>query len=167
MARLSRTAATLESTPPESPRMTRSSPSWALSSATVLSTKDAADHSWREPQMSTTKFFSSWVPCRVWNTSGWNWTAQIPVESEELAAAVPGGHQKAAFLTSFVEPMTWKPSGMAVMVSPWDIHTCECCSKPRNRGLAVSTVSRLARPYSRESAFSTRPPRVCEMNCAP
>ena len=47
------------------------------------------------------------------------------------------------------------------------IHTWEFCSKPLNRGLVVSTVERWARPYSRESAFSTLPPRVCEMNCAP
>ncbi len=170
MARLSRTAATDESTPPDSPRMTRSLPSCCFSSATVESTNEAALHSCREPQTSTTKLRSSCVPCRVWNTSGWNCTAKTGdgwrVEGDGWR--VEGdGHQKAALRTSFVEPMTSKPSGMLVMVSPWLIHTCEPCSKPLNSGLPRSMVSRLARPYSRESPFSTRPPSAWLMNCAP
>ena len=69
------------------------------------------------------------------------------------------GDQKAAFRTSLVEPITLKPSGMAVMVSPCDIHTCEFCSKPLKSGLVTSTVWRWARPYSRLSLFSTLPPK--------
>ena len=67
-------APTDESTPPLSPNTTLSFPSCAFSSATVVSMKEAALQSCFPPQMLTTKFFRSWVPSSLWNTSGWNCT---------------------------------------------------------------------------------------------
>ena len=57
MARLSSTAATVESTPPLSPNTTLSPPTLARSSATVVSINDSGVHDWAQPQIPTTKFF--------------------------------------------------------------------------------------------------------------
>ena len=106
MALFSRTADTEESTPPLRPKMTRSLPNCAFNSATVESTNDAALHSCLDPQISTTKFFNSCLPCKVWKTSGWNCTAQTGCVVDA----------KAALTTSAVEPITLKSLGMAVIV---------------------------------------------------
>ena len=120
MALFSKTAATLLSTPPERPRITRSEPIVCRNSATVVSTKLAGLQSCRPPQMSTTKLRSSCVPCTEWNTSGWNCTPH----TRPLSAA------NAALRTWLVLAIGWKPSGSAVMVSPWLIHTWLSGSKP-------------------------------------
>ena len=77
MALCSSTAATEESTPPESPSTTLSSPSFSRSSRTVASTKLSDVHSCLQPQMPATKFFSSCVPSVEWYTSGWNWMPHV------------------------------------------------------------------------------------------
>ncbi len=77
MALCSNTAATDESTPPERPRTTLSSPNLAFSSATVLSTKLSEVHDCSQPQMPVTKFFRSCVPSVEWYTSGWNCMAHV------------------------------------------------------------------------------------------
>ena len=47
-----------------------------LQLSNCCSTKESALQSCLLPQISTTKFFRSCVPCKEWNTSGWNCTAQ-------------------------------------------------------------------------------------------
>ena len=65
--------------------------------------------------------------------------------------------------------ITWKPSGTAVTLSPWLIHTGSRWSTaptPANSGLSrVSTMS--ARPNSRVSPGSTLPPSTSHMSCSP
>ena len=62
MARWSSTAATDESTPPDRPSTTRSSPIFSFSSRTELSTNDSELQFWLHPQMPTTKFLSNCRP---------------------------------------------------------------------------------------------------------
>ena len=66
MARCSSTAATVESTPPERPSTTLSSPSFSRRSRTVDSTKLSGVHDCAQPQMPTTKLRSSCVPSVEW-----------------------------------------------------------------------------------------------------
>ena len=66
MALCSSTAATDESTPPESPSTTLSSPSFSCNSRTVASTKLSDVHSCLQPQIPATKFFSRCVPSVEW-----------------------------------------------------------------------------------------------------
>ena len=66
MALCSSTAATDESTPPERPSTTLSPPSFSRSSRTVVSTKLSEVQLCEQPQMPTTKFFSSCVPSVEW-----------------------------------------------------------------------------------------------------
>ena len=75
MARDSKAATTLESTPPESARMTRSSPTFSRISAIFCSAMLAMDQLGSRPQMSKRKLRSSWLPKGVWRTSGWNCVA--------------------------------------------------------------------------------------------
>ena len=157
MALFKSVAHTEESTPPLSPNITLSLPTCCRMLSTVLSMNDAGLHVCLLPQISTTKFFNKVVPCVVWNTSGWNWTAHVGFFSLAYAA----------YFTSPVLAITWQSLGMAVMVSPWLIHTCDCGWKPLNSGLVASNFSKRARPYSRVPVLSTFPPLVNEMNWAP
>ena len=56
---------TLESTPPESAKMTRSSPTVSRIDATIESTRFSIDHVAESPQMSNRKFFSMSLPWPV------------------------------------------------------------------------------------------------------
>ena len=62
MALLSNTAATVESTPPESPSTTLSLPTSSRSSRTVLSMNDSGVQSCLQPQMVCTKLRRMVVP---------------------------------------------------------------------------------------------------------
>ena len=71
-------AATLESTPPDSPQITRPSlPTWVRIRATASSTKLAIDQSPFALQMPNKKLPSNSAPRGVCTTSGWNWTQWI------------------------------------------------------------------------------------------
>ena len=157
MALFRSTPATVESTPPLSPRMTLSSPSWLRSSSTVVSMNEAGVHSPLHPQMSNAKLDRIFVPSTLWNTSGWNWTAYTALSL----------NWNAAFTTSSVEAITSALPGMAEIVSPWDIHTWECASTPFRRGESAFTTFSIARPYSLASEPSTLPPHLEAMYCAP
>jgi len=85
MALWSNTAATDESTPPESPNTTLSLPNCFFRSATVDSTNDAGDQSRLHLQISR-KFSSKLIPSKVWKTSGWNCTPQVASPSILYAA---------------------------------------------------------------------------------
>ena len=63
-------AATEESTPPDSPQMTRASPTWARTEATRSSTTFAAVHSPESPAPRSRKFSSTCWPNVECSTSG-------------------------------------------------------------------------------------------------
>lgn len=113
IALFGKTAATDESTPPEIPSTTLSFPNCSLSSFTLLSTKEAGDHSLWQPQISR-KFSSSSIPSEVWNTSGWNCTPHVFLRQYGMP---PFQHQLCWLFLNF--------SGMTVMLSPCDIQICE------------------------------------------
>src|SRR4051812_43497210 len=69
MAWCSNTAATDESTPPDNPNTTLSSPNLAFSSAIVVSMNESGVQSWLQPQTSTRKFCSNCLPSVLWVTS--------------------------------------------------------------------------------------------------
>ena len=72
-ARWTSIAATLESTPPDRPQMTRPSPTCARMRATCSSTIEAADQVRSQPQTSPRNVLRMSCPKGVWTTSGWNW----------------------------------------------------------------------------------------------
>ena len=57
-----KTAATEESTPPESPKTTLSFPTFSLIAATVLSTKESGVHVCATPAILTKKFSNNCLP---------------------------------------------------------------------------------------------------------
>ena len=151
MALWSSIAATLESTPPDRPSMTLSSPSFSRSSATVDSMKFSGVQSPLHPQMPITKFLSICEPYSLWCTSGWNCMPQVGSPFR----------RKAALSTVSVEPITSASAGRRVIVSPCDIHTVELAGMPANRGSEESSTLSWARPYSRVPAGATSPPPFC------
>jgi hypothetical protein len=68
------TAATEESTPPESPQTTRREPTWARILAIAWSRNAAMVQSPAQPATLWVKLASSLAPSGVWTTSGWNIT---------------------------------------------------------------------------------------------
>jgi hypothetical protein len=72
-ARCTSSAATEESTPPESPQITRPSPTCARIAAICSSMIDAALHVRSQPQMSDRNVVRICCPYGVCTTSGWNW----------------------------------------------------------------------------------------------
>ena len=86
IALLSNTAATVLSTPPESPRITLSFPSLARIASTVVSINESGVQLPWQPQMFIAKFSSIFGPSLLWNTSGWNCTAQVSSPSILYAA---------------------------------------------------------------------------------
>ena len=60
------TAATDESTPPDNPRITLSSPTCAFNCLQVSSTNESGVQSPEHPQISTTKFFIKSFPSDEW-----------------------------------------------------------------------------------------------------
>ena len=72
IAKLRSCAATDESTPPDRPSITRSSPNCSRREATVLSMKEAGVQSPLHPQMFLTKLDNMRLPSTEWYTSGWN-----------------------------------------------------------------------------------------------
>ena len=74
-ARCTRSAATAESTPPESAQSTSAPPTWARIRSTESSMMFVGVQSGSRSQPSyRNRFITSW-PCGVCETSGWNWTA--------------------------------------------------------------------------------------------
>ncbi|CSC21869.1 Uncharacterised protein [Vibrio cholerae] len=67
-------ATTEESTPPERPRITSSSPTCSLMRATASSMMDSDVHRRSQPHTPRTKFSSICKPFLVCVTSGWNCT---------------------------------------------------------------------------------------------
>src|ERR1700709_1022111 len=64
------TAATDESTPPDKPKTTLSSPNFSCTAAMVVSMKESGVQSCEHPQISTKKFCSNCLPSILWVTSG-------------------------------------------------------------------------------------------------
>ena len=142
MALCTSTAATDESTPPESPQITCPAPTFSRIEATVVSIKCAGVQSPRAPQM-VRKFRMSCGPSGVWCTSGWNCTAQMRRSSLAMPAS--------AFA---VTAMRRKPAGSSSASSPWLIQTWIVGGQPgeqrrrqifeRNFGMAVLALGRRA-----------------------
>jgi hypothetical protein len=75
MARWISAAATLESTPPDRPRMTSSSPTCSRMRATASSMWSRITQSGRAPADVEHEAAQQRAPCTVCVTSGWNCTA--------------------------------------------------------------------------------------------
>ncbi len=72
IARCTSSAATAESTPPDSAQITRPfGPTCSRTRSVASSTKDRAFQSRRQPQASR-KLTRTFVPSSEWTTSGWN-----------------------------------------------------------------------------------------------
>ena len=150
-------ATTLESTPPESPRITRLSPTCSRMAAIESSMIESIVQLFARPQMSKRKLASIWLPCGVWRTSGWNCVAYSPRSASSMDAT---GQM------SVCEVMT-KPSGTSVTASRWLIHTvCSCGVSASSRESEPARVI-LAGPYSPLSVCPTAPPSATAMACCP
>ena len=147
-ARCTRAAATAESTPPDSPQITRWSPTWARIAATCSSMTFAVVQVRRHPARSNRKCSSSCWPCSVCSTSGWNWTpASRRPASSKAATGAPA-----------VVAQTVNPGGAAATESPCDIHTDSCSGRPANSRTAGSVTVSGVRPNSDRPVRSTVPP---------
>src|SRR6185312_15375081 len=111
-ARCTSAAATDESTPPDSPQITRASPTSARIRTTSRSTKEPGVHVGCKPQIRNRKFSISSRPRGVCATSGWNCTPNIGRVS--WRNAVTG--------LAPLRAVTVKPGGGDSTWSPWLIH---------------------------------------------
>ncbi len=120
---------------------------------------EGIDQSPRAPQ-ARRKFRRTVLPCGVWATSGWNWTAKNFRSASAMAAT---GQLS-------VDARLVNPFGALSTVSPWLIQTE---TRPSRSG---STPSRIwpvpesasdAAPYSRRSAGTTCPPSRYPIACMP
>ncbi len=98
---------TVESTPPDTPQMTRPEGALAWSSATSSRRMAVAFQSRRAP-VTATKRSRMLVPCGVWRTSGWNWRAKKRRWRSAIAATP----------VLAVRARTTKPGGRAPTESP-------------------------------------------------
>ena len=141
-ARWTSAAATAESTPPDSAQMTLpsepTSRAWSSTrrriSATVDSMKLAGVQVGRDARRRpTTKLRRTSRPCGVCATSGWNWMPyrcrDVVDEAGERASSRSGRWR-------------WKPSGSAVIESPWLIQTGCVRSSPTNSPSSVADRDR-------------------------
>jgi len=152
------TAATEESTPPESAHSARRSPTCARIRAAASAMNASIVQALAQPQIRWAKLARICAPACVWATSGWNCTPQIGRCASRTAA---NGEFS-------LVPSTTKPGGRRSTRSPWLIHTTRSAPPGRsaNSGSSRSSLNS-ARPYSRSSAFSTRPPSRWASNCRP
>jgi hypothetical protein len=88
-------------------------------------------------------------PFDVWDTSGWNWTAN----------KARSGSSMAAIGIWSVEAVTRNPSGARVTASPWDIQTVSVAGRSRSSTLGCDTC-RVVAPYSRCPVAATSPPNA-------
>ena len=155
------TAATDESTPPESPRTTPSDPVFSRIFRTLLSTKECIVQSGESPQTRKRKLARISGPRGVCTTSGWNCTPKI----------VPSWFDIAATGELPDRAMEENPFGSSSIRSPWLIQTgismsWRNSSIPRKRGLP-HCPRMLATPYSRFSDRPTLPPSRSAISCIP
>ncbi len=135
------TAATEESTPPERPQITLPAPTCRRMRATASPRKAAMVQSPARPAIWWVKLRSIRAPRGVWATSGWNCT---PYRRRPSSAITAKGEFSEVATTS-------KPSGMAVITSPWLIQTgslSPTAPRPASSGLSRS-MRMSARPNSR------------------
>ena len=125
-------------------------------SATVDSMKLAGVHVWVMPATPTTKLRRTSRPRGVCATSGWNW---MPYRFRAWST-------RPAYGVESVWAVAWKPSGRAVIESPWLIQTGCVRSRPTNSPSSVPIVT-VAGPYSRFGVGWTWPPSSLAMSWAP
>ena len=157
IALCNKTAATVESTPPESPKTTLSFPTFSLIAATVLSTKESGVHVCPTLAMFTKKFANNCFPSFVWYTSGWNWMANVSSPSILYAA----------FSTSFVLANKRPLVGNSLIVSEWLIQTWLPTEIFWKKISSSFTNDKFALPYSLVLDGATLPPEKCAKYCAP
>ena len=110
------------------------------------------------PQMPNRKFLSSWSPCGVWRTSGWNCVAYRRRSAHSIEAT---GHTS-------VEAVTANPAGTSDTASRWLIHTvCSTGVSPYSEDAPSSRRVKGAAPYSPFSVWPTVPPSVTAIICWP
>mmetsp|Transcript_46688 Transcript_46688/g.130221 ORF Transcript_46688/g.130221 Transcript_46688/m.130221 type:complete len:229 (+) Transcript_46688:919-1605(+) len=165
IARCMRTAATVESTPPDTAPMTwPSGPTVSRTAVMKRSARSFMFQSCGALQIPTTKFLRMSLPRGEWVTSGWNWRPNILRDRLAIAAFSQ---------PEFVAPMQVNPSGRRVTLSPCDIHIWNSSSRPPSSASAPaapsseSTRCTMALPNSRFSPGATSPPKVCVSSCMP
>ncbi len=148
MARCTRAAATEESTPPLSPQMARSPPTWERTAATWSSTIDDIVQFGRQPAMSTRNLRNNACPPTECTTSGWCCTPKIFRSMFSITAIGASG----------VAAVATNPAGSLRTASKWLIHTS--LDSPIASGNKLLTAVRVsvARPYSPRPPRSTPPP---------
>ena len=157
IALCNKTAATEESTPPDNPKTTLSSPTVCLMLATVVSTNEFGVQVWATPAIFTKKFSSNCLPSVEWYTSGWNWIAKVSSPSI----------LKAAFATSDVLAKWIAFVGNSLIVSEWLIQTW-LPSEMLEKKISFSLIKdKFALPYSLVSEGATWPPEKWAKYCAP
>ena len=157
MARWTSAAATEESTPPDSPQMTRASPTSSRPRATSLSTKCSGVQSGSQPQAPKRKLAITSPPRGVCATSGWNWTPN----SGFVSCSIPAMGEFSLLA------VTVHPGGGSSTWSPWLIQTGVVAPGVNPRKSWPPSTRTSARPYSRRLAPTTRPPERCASNCIP
>jgi hypothetical protein len=129
MARWISSAATVESTPPDSPHTTLPDPTWARMRPTASSMNDAIVQSPVQPHTLNAKLRRIWPPCSVWATSGWNSSAYSARSRDSIAAIG---------VVALVAAIA-NPGGTATTSSPWLAQTRSSAGTPDRRGEVAST----------------------------
>lgn len=149
-ARWTSSAATAESTPPDTAPITRASgPTRSRTRCTSVSSTCSVVQRHATPQTVSAKWRSIRTPPFVCVTSGWNC-------SPYMRGPAMAAHSQLAELA-----VTSNPGGSSATRSPCDIHTSCAPSVPRTE------PSTTALPYSRRPHGSTRPPKACASSCMP
>ncbi len=121
IARCIKTAATVESTPPEMAHITRPCPTCSLILPMDSLTKFDGVQAPDAPQIFRTKFAMISAPWGVCTTSGWNCMPYSPIP-----------FPMAALGEFCVYPIDRNPGGKTSMRSPWLIQTGVALSRPSN-----------------------------------
>ena len=132
-------AATDESTPPDSPQITRLSPTRSRIRSASISANSLIRQLPSHPQISYTKFRRMSVPCGVCVTSGWNCTPVNALSAERTAA-----YAHVAVAAIGTSPAAFSPE----IWSACDIHTDVFSGIALNTGVSPMMPSD-ARPNSR------------------
>jgi len=155
-ARWTRAAATDESTPPESPQITRLVPTCVRMRSTCSAITLPGVHVGAIPAPSRRKCSRASWPSTEWRTSGCHCMPKRRRSASSNAATGEPGEVAS----------TVKPSGARCTESPWLIHTAWVAGEPRRRVPSWPTVT-VVEPYSRMPVRPTSPPSARAIDWKP
>jgi hypothetical protein len=150
-------AATAESTPPDSPQITRAEPTWARMRSTCSAMTLPLFQSAAMPAPTCRKFSITRCPNSECLTSGCHCSPNI---LRSLFSNAATGVE--ALLAS-----TSKPSGAFDTESPWLIHAVWSSGWPARSVPPLSPTRTAVDPYSRSPVFATSPPSCCAITWKP